>query len=280
MDSKDNIVIVNTDNITAPTEGSDLYESRKNVEEAFLNSDGCEVTIFLIAYGRIEKTKKALEYLMKYTSHINFKLILCDNGSVDNNETLELFKSVQHKNKTILHITKNVGAMFAATKALKMVDTKFIAIVANDAYVTKNWLDNLLACMKSDDKIAHVAPMSSNISNGQDPKLVFKNLDEMQKKASEFNKVSDPKKWFEKVRLFGVAYLYRTTVVDLIGLFDPGFFHDFADDDINVRFLRSGYKQVLCGDTFIHHEHYHDVENNQEKFKTSLDIGRQNFQDK
>lgn len=276
---KDGVTVINTDNMDAPTAGNSLYDSRERVSLAYSGNDEQNmVTIVFIAYNRLEKTKKSMGYLLKYTNHIKYKLLLLDNGSTDG--TLEFFKTVEHPNKKIYHITKNIGLGFGGDFIRNEVTTKYIVWCANDAYPTKNWLDNLLACMESDETIAQAVPMSSNMSNLQNPNLKFNSLEAMQKQAALFNKTSDPRKWQERLKTFGVIVIRRMSAARLIGDGDSGFFHDFADDDFGLRILRAGYKQIVCGDTFTHHDHYHSVENDPIQFQKSLETGRENFKEK
>lgn len=272
----ENVIVFNTDDKLSPECGNDLLQSRNNVSSALYGEN--EICIFILAYNNLEKTENCVKYYLEHASHIEHQLILFDNGSTE--AIMDLFQSIQHPNKVIYKVTKNIGVSFAMKKLFELSNCKYLIGIQNDVYITKNSLDNMLACIKSDEKIAYVSCMQDNVSNGQDPGLKFDSLDEMQELAAKFNEKSDPNKWQQKIRAFGCCYIYRKSIFDLIGTFDYGFFHDFADDDFCLRLHRSGYKQYICGDTFIHHNHYHSVENDQNKHANSLDTGRQNFKDK
>lgn len=267
---KDNIIKLDFSNVEKPAEGKDFYETRKIFSKAF-NPE--KIIISVLTWNQLEKTKKCVEYLLKYTSHIDFDLVFFDNNSDD--DTMEFLKTVQHPNKTILSANKNMGIAFALNYLISTSQCEYYININNDSYVTKNWLDNILTCFKSDEKIAFISPMSSNMSNFQNPNLKFDSLDEMQKKAEEFNKL-DSRKWHEKHRLIGTVTCYRKHIFNLIGIMDSGFMHNFSDDDISLRIARSGYKQVLAGDVFIHHDHDHSKQD-QEKFRKALMDGKNNF---
>lgn len=277
---EDNIMIINTDDMEAPSIGNDLYSSRKNVYDNLLSEDAKTATIVIPGYNRIEKTKYCVECVLNYTKDIDYELILLDNGSSDG--TFEYFKSVEYKDKRIIHVTKNVGGGFPFSKSeISQFKSKYLVLVSNDVYVTPNWLSNLIKCMESSNKIGWVMPMSSNISNLQDPGLVFNSLDEMQQKAELFNK-SDPLKWERRLRLVNVIAIYKKETFDMVGIFDAGFFHDFGEDDYSIRLRRMGYDLILCGDTFVHHDH--DFKNYEDKdpemYIQSLNMGRKNFKEK
>lgn len=278
MEEHEQIQIVDTGRLTPPTASNDLYSSRKSVYDRLL-SGMPEVTICVLAYNRLEKTRRCVESILKYTQGITYELLLVDNGSEDG--TLAYFQSVECPNKKILHITKNLGALYATNLAMRSFSGRYFALVINDAIVTKNWLSNLLRCFESDPKIGMVTPGASNVSNLQEISLSFSSYDEMQRKAAAYNQ-SDPRKWEQRVRLVAIIYLMKREVVDLIGLDDPGFFHDFEEDDLSVRVRRAGYKLMVCMDTFIHHDHdfRHGEEKDQAQFQASIEAGRKNFMDK
>lgn len=245
------IIIINTDNKISPSEGDDIYSSRKNVVDATADDDAPLVSIYVLAYNNLEKyTRTCIECILKYTQDIDYELILIDNGSSDG--TLDYFKSVKHPQKKIIQVTKNVGAMFGSNLGLNLTRGKYVVGVSNDIYVTKNWLTNMLKCVMSDDCIGMVVPMSDNISNFQSPDWSYKDFEDMQEKAALFN-VSDPKKWHEKLRLVTPIALFTRECLNMVGKADYGFFHDFADDDTTFRVRRAGYKAILCKDVFICH---------------------------
>jgi len=278
MQGNGQMLVVDTSHLTPPVASNDLYASRKSVYDRILDRMP-EVTICVLAYNRLEKTQRCVESILSYTQNISYELLLVDNGSEDG--TLEYFQSVPYANKRILHITKNLGALYATNLAMRSFLGRYFALVINDAVVTENWLSNLLKCFESDPKIGMVTPGASNVSNLQEISLQFSSYEEMQRKAAAYNQ-SDPRKWEQRVRLVAIIYVLKREVVDLIGLDDPGFFHDFEEDDLSVRVRRAGYKLMVCMDTFIHHDHdfRHGEDKDAAQFQASLEAGRKNFMDK
>lgn len=258
-----------------------LYENRTTVVEQMQLPGEAEISIVIVAYGRLEKTKRCVESVLKYTSSLNYELTLVDNGSTDG--TLEYFRSVPYEKKQIIHITKNVGAGYPQMLLSADSFRKYICFLANDVIVTPHWLENLLRCMESDPKIGMVQPASSNVSNLQQVNLPYQSYEEMQKRAEQFN-VSDPRKWEDRLRLITLGTLYRKELLMTLGwpIGDAGFFHDFGDDDMTFKIRRSGYRTVLVGDTWICHDHdySHGEGKDPVQFQHSLEIGRENFREK
>lgn len=275
------IIEINTEHIKKFEKSSDLYSGRQNIADAFVSDERADVTILILAYNRLEKTKECIESVLKYTRDVNFELLLIDNGSTDG--TLEYFKSLEYDKTTIVHINENKSAVVAWNYISIDMISKCLVTLANDIIVTPNWLSNLMKAADSDPKIGLVNPVSSNASSEQGVDLQFTDFEDMQAKAAKFN-VSDPKKWHERLRIITLGTLIKKECLYAIGLplADMGFFHDFCDDDIAFRVRRAGYKVVLAKDTWIHHNHavFSYEGKDPEQYAESLRIGRQNFCDK
>lgn len=207
------------------------------------------VSIILLAYNKLEYTKQCVDSLYRYSSHIDFELITVNNGSSDG--TKEYFDSLPNAKK--INFLQNAGADRPVNEALKFADGEFTLFLSNDLILTHGWLDNLLACIQSDEKIGMVVPVCNFASNCQMIGLNYSTLDEMHKAAREYNR-SDPRKWEERIRLVVYTFLMCTKLLERLGGIDeeysPG---GFEDDDLSFRVRREGYKLIVAGDTFIYH---------------------------
>lgn len=275
----ENLIELNTDQMGSPKVGDDLFANRAAVAE--IQHRDAEVTLAVLAFNRLDKTRRCVESVLEYTKAVDYELILIDNGSTDG--TLEYFKSVPHRKKKIIHVTKNIGAGYP-TFTYRLTDFgKFYCSLTNDLIVTAHWLENMLACIKSDPRIGMVNPVSNNTSNLQCVEFPYKNYKEMHQKAAQFNH-SDPRKWEDRQRLITLGTLYRKEALLAAGwpLADAGFFHDFGDDDRTFKIRRMGYRTVLAGDTWICHDHdlRHGENKDPAEFQRSLEVGRENFKEK
>ena len=274
------IIEIDTSNIKQPEADNSIFKTRENFAES--SDTGSEVTIIIQAYNGLQKTKNCVESLLKYTNDVDYDLWLIDNGSTDG--TYEYFKTVPYEKKNILHLSENKGSPLPWAYLDMGMMSKYVCLVNNDLVLTKNWLKNMLIVMGADKRIGVVNPMSSNASNYQDPHLKFSDLDDMQKKAAEFN-ISDATKWQERLRILTLGTLFRKECLYAIGLplFDVGFAHNFGDDDIAFRARRAGYKVILAGDTWIHHDDEKMAGISLERaaeIQKDLDVGRENFKEK
>ncbi|MDQ0062048.1 glycosyltransferase [Paenibacillus harenae] len=233
------------------------------------------VSIVLLAYNHIDYTKLCVESILRYTSHINYELILVNNGSSDG--TRELFDSIT--DAKVRHLSKNVGPVNGFNEGIEAAEGKYIACVCNDFIFTPRWMDNLLACIESDETIGFVSPGASFVSNHQSISGSYTNIGEMLNFAEQYNK-SDSSKWEERVRLLPCVLMVRAKLFREIGKYDPHFyFGEFADDDISFRIRRAGYKLVYCKDTFTYH--FGSITTKDDQINNnSLSVSRQLFIDK
>jgi len=275
----DNIIIINTDGLTAPSAGNGIWENRANNYFQYELEGVPTCSILVQGYNRLNKTKYAVECVLKYTQDVDYELILVDNGSDDG--TFEYFKSIEHENKTIIRVTNNIGSGFPFETVKKIYKGKYLAAVSNDVYVTKNWLSNIIKCYESDPRIGYACPASSNVSNFQEIEFEFSSFEDMQQKAALYNK-SDPSKWEERMRAISILSVWARPVLDIVGSFDPAYIHDFGEDDMAIRLRRAGYKIMVLKDTWICHDH--DFRNAEDKdpiaFQKSIESGRAVYREK
>ena len=251
-DDHPEIIIEETDNTDIGTLSDSLHTTRAAFRNTPSNRRRTMVSILIFAYNNLNlHTRKCIESILKYTSDIDYELVLLDNGSSDG--TFEYFKSIPYQKKKIIRITENKGANYGQFTATRYLTGRYVAMIANDVYVTENWLTNMIKCAESDERIGFCATYSDNISNLQAIDLGYNGLEDMYIKAQKYN-VSDPRKWEERLRLMPAIALYKRECLDVIGSLDYAFRHDFSDDDISFRVRRAGYKIICCGDVFVHHE--------------------------
>lgn len=274
-----NEIKINTNDIKLLDATGKVVIDRYNFSNSLMPIYDCEVTIFLLTYNRLEKTKEAVDSILKYTTDIDYHLVLIDNGS--KNDILDYFRSLDIEKATILHIEKNIGVVYPYLLSMRQFNSRYYVMVLNDIVVTHNWLSNLLTCIESDPSIGFVTPLSTHVSNMQSINVNFSNSDDMQKFAIKFN-VSDPTKWQDRLRLINVITLLRREVIESVGFFDSGYINDFLDDDYSTRVRRAGFRIILAGDTFVHHNH--DFKNLEDKdpesYRISLERGRANYRQK
>ncbi|HEX2985691.1 MAG TPA: glycosyltransferase family 2 protein [Caproiciproducens sp.] len=225
------------------------------------------VSIVLVAFNHLDYTRLCINSLLRYTSQINYELILVNNGSSD--ETEEYFRNIPDAVK--LTFPKNVGAARAVNFGFHLANGRYTLFLSSDLVLTYHWLDNLLTCIESDERIGMVVPVCGASSNNQQVNLNYQSLEEMQRMAIEYN-ASNPSLWEERMKLVAYTCLFRTAELRQMGGFDEDFSSgSYGDDALSFRYRRAGYKLILAGDTYVHH--FGSVTLNPENAKNNLGQG-------
>ena len=210
-----------------------------------------DISIYVLAYNKLEYTKQCVDSIIKYTPNdINYELFFVNNGS--NDGTQEYFESFKC-NKEINIFENN----FSDARAVRRIcEGRYVLSVSNDVIVTENYLDNLITCIESDPKIAMVVPTTPNVSNLQTIPGQYSTLEEMHTFAKE-NNVSDPTRWEERTRLCNPLTFFRSSVFlssQGVGAIDKYFvYSEFGDDALALRLRRAGYKMILAKDCYCYH---------------------------
>ena len=212
-----------------------------------------DVSIVLCAYNKLEYTKKAVESIFAHTdfSSGRIELITINNGSEDG--TREYFERLPHRKK--LNPRHNI---LGINSWQHIAEGKYIVGFSNDVVATPHWLEHLRTAMESDERIAMAVPTCNeeSISNLQGIPVpyanTFEGMREMQEFAAAHNHL-DPALWEERSVLMPFLAITRSDVYKL-GLIDPIYTRgEFVDDDLSTLLRRTGWRQLLLKDTFVHH---------------------------
>jgi len=207
------------------------------------------VSIIIEPCSNLTYTKLCVESLHKYTSHIDFELIMINNGSTG--ETAEYLNSLENVN--IISFRQYSGTAKAFNEGMKRAKGEYILFTHDNIIFTKDWLDNLITCIKSSGKIGMVVPACNLNANTQKVGLDYNSLEEMYEVTKNYN-ASAPQKWEERLKLAACVFLTRKDAIEEIGGFAEAYFHcGFEEVDLCFRMRRSGYKLVFAKDTYIHH---------------------------
>ena len=233
-------------------------------------------SIIILTYNQLTYTMKCIESIRKYTEQGTYEIIIVDNASTDGTQ---LWTKQQDDVTSILN-DYNAGFPKGCNQGIEVAVGSQILLLNNDVIVTPNWLENLLACLYSSEKIGAVGPVTNNISYTQKIATSYQNDEEMMAFATTFN-VSDPEKWMETLKLVGYCLLIKREVIDKVGgldeQFTPG---NYEDDDFCMRTLRAGYHLMICRDTFIHHYGSMSFSKDRNKFANVLSINSEKFRQK
>lgn len=233
-------------------------------------------SIVVLTYNKLKYTKLCIESIRKYTDINNYEIIVVDNHSTDG--TVDWLNN-QRDIKTIFN-EESLGFPKGCNQGINIAEGDNIILLNNDVVVTPNWLINLNKCLYSSDDIGAVGAVTNRCAYYQQISVDYNNLEEMICFAEKYN-ISDKNKWEERLKLIGFCISIKREVIEKVGLLDERFTPgNFEDDDYSLRIRKTGYKLILCKDTFIHHYGSVTFSENSYEYSEILKINLKKFEEK
>lgn len=209
-----------------------------------------DVSVCVVSYNKLSYTRQCVESILKnIPGDWRYELILINHGSSDG--TKEYFEEISPDKQIDVAVNGGYGPL------VNLFEGQFLLAVCNDVVVLPGALENMMACMTSDPRIAFVVPATSNMSNYQTLEADYHGAEEMDAFARK-NNVLDCFRWEQRVRLCNPICLLRSsTVLSTKGVFwladvmPPE--HSFPDDRLSLLLRRNGYRMMLAKDAYCHH---------------------------
>lgn len=206
-----------------------------------------KVSIIIPVFNQLKYTRECIDNLIKYTD-VDFEIIVVNNGSIDHT------KAYLKKHPEIISINNDTNLGFArgCNQGIKKARGKYVVILNNDCLVFNNWLSKMIKLAKK-DQIGIVGVMSNFVNKVQLIKTMPHEGEELNDFAARIGKIYN-QEFFYSERIVGLCMLINKELIQKIGGFDPLFgLGNFEDDDLCVRSLLSGYKNVVAKDVFVFH---------------------------
>lgn len=207
------------------------------------------VEIIIPVYNLKEYTRRCIKSIEEWT-RVPYELILIDNGSAT--ETAEYLSSIEGAH--LIVNKENLGYAKAINQGILSGRGEYVLFLNNDTIVTKNWLENLLFCLKDHQRNGIVGPLTNGIANpNQRYEVEFDTLGRLYSFAQYFNQ-RDPRCWFDLAFLSGFCMLTRRSILEEVGILDESFGPALQEDyDLCRRVRLAGYRTLCAGDTFVYH---------------------------
>jgi GT2 family glycosyltransferase len=191
-----------------------------------------------------------------------YHLIIVDDGSGE--ETKLFLEQFAHENQaTLLRNDQAKGYTFAANQGLRESKEPFVILLNSDTIVTPFWLDRLIACANSSDKIGIVGPLSNTASwqsipeieqNGDwatNPLPLDLTVEQMGNRVGALATRLYPRLPF----LNGFCLLIKRKLIENIGYFDEeNFGAGYGEEnDYSLRAGKAGWELAVADDVYIFH---------------------------
>lgn len=237
---------------------TDLYPS---VVIIILNWNGCEVTI------------DCLKSLFKI-DYPNFKILIVDNGSIDNSvQKIEKFVC-DLPNISILPLGKNYGFTGGNNKGIAHIllseSPTYFLLLNNDTEVDSTFLSKMVSLAESNNKIAAVVPKIYYFDHPNTLWYAGGYINRLSCMGEHFGKNKLDSAKFSQVKsvtfMNGCAILIKSDIVRKIGLFDDDLFANCEDADLSLRILQAGFNIMYEPNAKIWHKVSYSFKSNDNKW--------------
>ncbi|MEM2688964.1 MAG: glycosyltransferase family 2 protein [Candidatus Bathyarchaeia archaeon] len=208
------------------------------------------VSVVVVNFNGISHLEKCLAHLMQ-TNYPNFEVIVVDCLT----KNIESWIKQHFPKVKVVHYDYDIGSS-ASHNVEKHVtpESKYLAFLDNDSYVTENWLRELVKVMENDEEIGIAQAKLLVTFNGKLMDNAGLAIDFLGTWYSTRGlKSEDFKEMMELFAASSAGCLVRMDVFKKAGGFDPEYFIYDDDTDFSFRTRLLGYKIVLVPSATVLH---------------------------
>ena len=231
-----------------------------------LTTSNIDISIVIVSYNTQHLLKNCLTSVLAFTCDVRYEVIVVDNKSTDN--SVDLVKN-QFSEVILIESDKNLGFGGANNLGIKRAKGKYIFLLNSDTIIIDNVVKQFYEFMERPNnlKIASCGGLLLNedsslqISHGNFPSIqqiifdfgfskIFPSYYSRKLSLACTNVVDSE---FEVDYISGAALFIRKTSLDLCGSFDERFFLYFEETEMQFRFKKQGFKNVILSSSKIIH---------------------------
>jgi GT2 family glycosyltransferase len=219
-----------------------------------------KVSVVIVTYNGDQWIEKVIKSL--YSSELEVEIIIIDNNSSD--KTVSLIK--KYNEIDLIELKTNLGFGGANNIGLKKAyeaKVDYVFLLNQDAWINSNTISDLVTAHKKNSEFGVLSPMHLN---GKGDALDYKFSRYIVPNKCK-NLYSDIflKKAFEKVYevefVNAAAWLISSECLEIVGGFNPSFFHYGEDDNYLHRVKFHKLKIGVLPDTTIYHDREYRISN-------------------
>ena len=215
------------------------------------------VSVVILNYNGLKYLKEGLSECLDSvlkTKYPNFEVIFVDNGSSDG--SVAFVKANYGSAVKLVENKSNFGWSEGFNAGIIASKGAYIALLSNDMHVDPDWLNPVLALMKSDPSVGLAG--FKRMLHGKEGYLDgiggdlylcgrVKPIGTGELDRGQYDEIK------EDIDYIGGAMVLKREALLKTGLFDPGFFIFCEDIDLCYRFRKIGYKVVYVPNAVIYH---------------------------
>lgn len=210
------------------------------------------VSIIIINFKSIQQLERCLRHLER-TKYPNYEVIVVDCLT----KGIDAWIKEYYPNVKLIHYDYDIGASASHNVDENFLDknSKYIAFLDNDAYVTEEWLMELVKVMEDDE---NVGVAQAKIVRAKNPEI----LDHVGMAIDVFGTWLTLQ-WFKADSIKNISEIFvassagciiRRNLFKMVGGFDSDYFIYDDDTDFSFRIRLLGYKIIIVPSSIILHE--------------------------
>lgn len=220
------------------------------------------VDIIVCVHNAPDDTRHCLDSVVQHTAP-PYRLIIVDDGSADLTAAY-LGHLAAELGVLLIRNPDAIGYTRAANIGLRASSAEFVVLLNSDTIVSPTWLDRMVACALSDDKIGVVGPLSNAASWQSVPLVTGTNGDwadnplppdwTVAKMATEVAHIAPyvcPRVGF----INGFCFMIRRKAIESVGVFDESTFaRGYGEEnDYCLRAAALGWQLAIAEDAYVFH---------------------------
>src|SRR5581483_529222 len=247
----------------------ELSETARRLQ--FRQVDRPEASIIIPAHNHIQLTLECLVSVSRYSEHIDYEVVVIDDGSTD--DTAVLLNHI--RGIRYLHNDTSLGFTRSCNLAAAAAHGKYLIFLNNDVQVTSNWLLHLLGPFTKYEKVGAVGPKilypdgrlqeAGAVINGDCTTTMVGLFDDPE--ALQYNQIRDA------MYCSGACLAIDAAIFANINGFDPDFAPAYCEDvDLCLRLRTLGLRTIYNSKSVVIH---HLSASSDSQAKTALVVSNQ-----
>lgn len=216
------------------------------------------IDIIIPVYKGYLETVECLQSVISSKSHLKSRILIINDSSPDCALVEYLHGLKIHSNVSILDNDVNLGFVATVNRGIDSSYENDVILLNSDTKVSDYWIDKLYNCAYSEERIGTVTPFSNNATICSYPRFGESNQLPAGLSLDDINKIferSCSKEVLDIPTGVGFCLYIKRDVLKQIGLFNVEEFGKGygEENDFCMRAFKTGWRNVLCADTFVYH---------------------------
>lgn len=221
------------------------------------NDTDADINIIIPVYRGYDDTLATIYSVLTQPQKTRYHLTVINDCSPDPRLTQRLRELASMSLFTYLENEKNLGFIGTVNKGIELLPDLDVILLNADTLVFGDWIDRMLLHAANDPNIGTITPYSNNATICSYPVI---NCDNKIKLECTLEQIDAYARFCNKGRAtniptgVGFCFYIRRSVLSEVGLLDIAFGRGYGEEnDLCMRIIKSGYKNILAEDIFVFH---------------------------